>query len=317
MTDANEQEFGNAASKVRLQDEVGKIKNRQGEACIEITDDENVGIGTSTPRRKLDILDASAPQLRVSQADDSVYADVEAKSTGGVHITPTGGTYAGHAFLKSGSASSYLVAQNSTTGNTDDRTKGLTVGVGGDIAYVWMRGTGPGDTNCSLNIGAGGTGGLTLDADNDIVALEGSFQLKAEIAAPSAPAANEGGIFYVKDDGIPYYISNTTAETSLVGGSGGGTTTTGGTLITADPAPAVAGTMYLCNAASAFNVTLPTAAAAGNGGTIDVCKASGANDITVLRAGSDTINGAASLVVSVLYGNVTLISDGGTKWYIR
>tara|TARA_Y100000590_G_scaffold455461_1_gene604143 strand:- start:1174 stop:1401 length:228 start_codon:yes stop_codon:yes gene_type:complete len=75
--------------------------------------------------------------------------------------------------------------------------------------------------------------------------------------------------------------------------------------------------MYLCDATSAFNVTLPTASAAGNGGEINVCKAAGANNIAVLRAGSDTINGAASIVVSTLFSNVTLVSDGTSKWYIK
>ncbi len=42
-----------------------------------------VGIGTSVPRRALDVLDASSPQLRLSQADNSLYADFQvAASTG-------------------------------------------------------------------------------------------------------------------------------------------------------------------------------------------------------------------------------------------
>jgi hypothetical protein len=408
MADGKTFEYGSSAAEVQFQDEIGKIKNRQGEAVIEVNDEQEfflatsgdsvkiktlidddafgvtatdtalataesikayvdassggggsstftdvtvdtntlvanitgytdkVGIGTATPRSTLDILDASNPQLRVSQADDSVYADVQAKSTGGVHITPTGGTYAGHTFLKSGSSSSYLVVQNVTTGNTDDRTKGLTVGAGSNIAYLWMRSS-TGSAG-QLKIGVDGANAITIDASNNTTAvnnlsangnvtlgdagadahtLNGSLQFASEIVAPSAPGAGAGGIFYVKSDGIPYYSSNSTAETSLVGGGGGGTTTTGTTLVTADPAPAVADTMYLCDATSAFNVTLPTALAAGNGGEINVCKAAGANNVTVLRASSDTINGSTSVVVSTLYANVTLVSDGTSKWYIK
>ena len=123
----------------------------------------NVGMGTTGPDRKLDILDASDPQLRVSQADGSVYTDVQAKSTGGVHITPTGGTYAGHTFSKSGSSSSYLVVQNSTTGTSDDRTKGLTVGVGGNIAYIWNRGTG---SNGSIYLGVAAATAIAIVGNN-------------------------------------------------------------------------------------------------------------------------------------------------------
>jgi hypothetical protein len=53
--------------------------------------DANNGIGTVTPRRKFDILDASANQLRLSQADNSVYTDLSMASSGTFSITPTGG----------------------------------------------------------------------------------------------------------------------------------------------------------------------------------------------------------------------------------
>jgi len=316
MADGKQFEYGQSASEVQLQDEVGKIKNRQGETVISITDDQEVGIGTLTPARKLDIVHATDPQLRLSRVASTNYVDITATAADNLLKE---GTHATNFYdITRASTNAYSVYQAGASQVADGSGKGLSVGVTGTTAYIWMKGTGAGSgTNAGkLNIGAGGTGGLTIDADNDIVALEGTFQLKAEQVAPSAPGSGDGGIFYVKTDGIPYYISNSTAETSLVGG-GGGTTTTGTTLVTADPAPAVAGTMYLCNAASAFNVTLPTAAAAGNGGTIDVCKASGVNDVTVLADGSDTINGAASLVVSVLHANVTLISDGTDKWFIR
>ena len=239
MADGKTFEYGSSASEVQFQDEVGKIKNRQGEAVLEVNDDQQiflagseavkigtfidddsmatatatslatsesikayvdassggggsstftdvavdtntlvanitgytdkVGVGTATPRSTLDVLDASNPQLRVSQADDSVYADVQAKSTGGVHITPTGGTYAGHTFLKSGSSSSYLVVQNITTGNTDDRTKGLTVGAGSNIAYLWMRSSS--GSAGQLKIGVDGANAITVDASNNTTAV--------------------------------------------------------------------------------------------------------------------------------------------------
>jgi len=272
--------------------------------------DPRIGIGTASPDRALEILDASNPQLRLTHTDDTHYSEMQTTATGNLLAE---GSHATNFYkIARASTNAYSVYQAGASQVSDGASKGLSVGVTGTTAYIWMRGTG---SNGALNIGAGGTGGLSIDADNDIVALEGTFQLKAEQDAPSAPPSGEGGIFYVKSDGIPYYISDSTAETSLVGG--GGIATTGATLITADPSPAVAGTMYLCDSASAFNVTLPTAAAAGNGGTVDVCKASGANDVTVLRAASDTINGATSQLVSVLYSNITLVSDGTDKWWIR
>jgi len=47
-----------------------------------ILDGGNVGIGTTGPDRKLDILDASNPQMRLTQADGTVYADFQMDSNG-------------------------------------------------------------------------------------------------------------------------------------------------------------------------------------------------------------------------------------------
>ncbi len=222
MADGKTFEYGSSASEVQLQDEIGKVKNRQGEACIEITDDQNVGIGTATPRRKLDILDASNPALRLTHTDNSVYTEMQPTAAGNKVTT---GSHATNFYeLVRAHTNAFSVYQAGSGQEVDGGNKGLLVGTQSNgTAYIWAYGNGVSGigSNGALNIGAGGSGGLTLDASNNIVALEGSFQLKAEIAAPSAPASGEGGIFYVKSDGIPYFISNSTAETSLVGGGVG------------------------------------------------------------------------------------------------
>ncbi|MFC1663742.1 right-handed parallel beta-helix repeat-containing protein [Patescibacteria group bacterium] len=53
-----------------------------------IVEHGSVGIGTTGPDRKLDVLDASSPQLRITQADNSVYVDFQvAASTGNLTIS--------------------------------------------------------------------------------------------------------------------------------------------------------------------------------------------------------------------------------------
>lgn len=73
---------------------------------------------------------------------------------------------------------------------------------------------------------------------------------------------------------------------------------------------------YPCNATiSAFAANLPTAASAGNGATVYFQKSDAtANAITITRAGSDTIDGANTAVISNQYGLVGLVSDGVNKW---
>jgi len=57
---------------------------------VTITSGQFVGINTSGPDRRLDILDASAAQLRLTQADGSVYMEFRLDSSGNTTVTPTG-----------------------------------------------------------------------------------------------------------------------------------------------------------------------------------------------------------------------------------
>ena len=71
---------------------------------------------------------------------------------------------------------------------------------------------------------------------------------------------------------------------------------------------------------AARTVTLPAASAFPTGTKLLVVDESGAcsatNTITVARAGSDTINGAASAVIAMAYGYVALESNGSSKWTV-
>ena len=417
MADGKTFEYGSSASEVQFQDEIGKVKNRQGEAVLEVNDDQEVmlatsgtavkiktfidddtmatandtslatsesikayvdasgatapggdaktiqfnsdpagtfsgntnltydlsavrmavnasdmvvtedgavvlyadgtpagtqrvGVGTDSPDRKLEIFDDGGnPQLRLTHTDNTEYVEFQSLASGDAAIKMTDSEL----YVRSGDSNSCLQIQNTTTGFADGFTDGMTVGCNGYAGYVWMR-----DATSTLSIGAGGSGGITLDADNNIAVLEGSFQLKAEIVAPSAPVAGDGGIFYVKSDGIPYYVSDTTAETSLVGGGGGSsdltiTSVTSGVTYSAT----TYNTMYIVNVGNAIEIDLPTAGS-NAGKTIDVLSAQGASyTVTVDPNGSETINGdSSSLLLTTNYANVTLVSDG-TNWVIR
>lgn len=51
----------------------------------------NIGVGTAGPDRKLDVLDAANPQLRLTQADGSVYTDMQTTASGYLYLNPSGG----------------------------------------------------------------------------------------------------------------------------------------------------------------------------------------------------------------------------------
>jgi hypothetical protein len=68
-----------------------QIQNSAGSSILNVdSTSRNVGIGTSTPDRRLDILDASNPQLRLTYTDGSVYTDLQTTSDGYLNIIPSG-----------------------------------------------------------------------------------------------------------------------------------------------------------------------------------------------------------------------------------
>jgi len=50
-----------------------------------------LGIATTGPDRKLDVLDSTNPQIRLTQADGTVYTDLKTDASGDLTITPSGG----------------------------------------------------------------------------------------------------------------------------------------------------------------------------------------------------------------------------------
>ena len=323
MADPKTFEYGNAASEVQFQDEVGKVKNRQGEACIEVIDNQNVGIGTDSPDRKLEVIDDTNPQLRLTHTDNTEYMELQSLSTGDGVIQLADSFL----HLRSGDSTSYLQIQNTTTGVSDGVTQGLTVGVNGLAASVLMR-----NTSSTLTLGTANNSAITIDgsqnttavqnlladgnvtlgdADADTHTLNGTLQFATEVAAPAAPGSGAGGIFYVKSDGIPYYISDTTAETAITGG--GGTTYENKT----SSFSAAVDYFYTVDSSGGdVTATLP-AASASAGKTLDICHKTTGNDVIIDGASAETINGATTVTLTgVAFQNITLFCTG-TEWIIR
>lgn len=68
----------------------------------------NLGIGTTGPDRRLDILDAAAAQLRLTHTDGTVYTDAQTDANGVLTVTPTGR----YIMSPTGSTSNYGVHEN-------------------------------------------------------------------------------------------------------------------------------------------------------------------------------------------------------------
>jgi len=300
----------------------------------------DVGIGTGTPRRKLDILDASNPQLRLSSADDSKYVEMKSISGGsfdGSAIMEMVGTNPSCLFLRSTDAQTFLQVQNTNakdiSGNfVDSDQNGLTLGLNTTDAYIFNR-----HTSGKMYIGVSNTTAITIDSDRsstfvsnlaangsvtlgdataDAHVVNGTLRLASEYSSgPSAPADGAGGILYVKNDGKLYFISEDVSETDLTSGGGGGLTHE-----TKSADFTAAGNFFYSVNSSGGNiaVTLPAASTAGLAGqTVDICHRTIGNTITITRSASDLINGATTLTLSgTAFQNVTLFCTG-SEWLIR
>src|SRR5215831_12534262 len=116
-------------------------------------------------------------------------------------------------------------------------------------------------------------------------------------------------------------LSQCIANEPILGGGTGSVPKCYAVHTTGDAAVVIASTtnieMTTTNLTANRAWTLPSASAYGQGNVItisDVAGAiNGANTITVTRAGSDTINGATTTVLSAQYGIVQLVSDGTSK----
>jgi len=72
---------------------------------------------------------------------------------------------------------------------------------------------------------------------------------------------------------------------------------------------------WVDSSSGVIDLTLPLARDAF-GQFVNVRRDAGANNVVIHAAGSDTINGAATLTLTLVNESYTLISDGNTKWGI-
>ena len=121
----------------------------------------DVGIGTMSPDKKLEILDATDAQLRLTHTDASLHTDFQTIAGGDLVVQHQNDSV----ILRGDGAQSYLILQNTGTGFVDATTDGLKVGCQGMNAYVQMMRGGT-----TLSLGAASLA-LTIDASKNATFL--------------------------------------------------------------------------------------------------------------------------------------------------
>lgn len=157
-------EVGQSATEVQLSANPGELKNSEGETVIAITNDQEVGIGTLTPDRKLEVLDDTNPQLRLTQADGSKFTDLKVDSTGVLNVQ---GDAVATMAVRSAAANAniYIIADDDSYNKVLDTGPALILGVtnSSKTGRIRMQGSGT-----ILNIGVGGTqNAIVIDASKN------------------------------------------------------------------------------------------------------------------------------------------------------
>ncbi|HIE84094.1 MAG TPA: hypothetical protein EYQ00_09715 [Dehalococcoidia bacterium] len=248
-----------------------------------------VGIGTTAPDRKLDILGTSNPQLRLTQTDGTNYVDLQATAAGDLEITPSNAN--GHVKISSAENTSLLI-QSDNTGDSDV-SLGFSINAGSDLQWSlgcddsdgdkFKIGTSLIETDTRLTIDSAGRVGIGTTTPECTLSVAGSY------------AANVTGINTSNDPGTTYSVAAIDH------------------ILLINTRPTAQGGID-----SAITITLPAAASfAGRvltfkdaGGYADV------NGITIQRAGLDTIDGTeTSLSIPQPAAWFTFVSDGTSNWF--
>lgn len=97
----------------------------------------NIGIGTTTPRKHVDILDTAQAQLRLTYTDNSVYADIQCDSSGNLFFTPTSGVFGASTSVAGGQLDFFIFNSSNTAGS--DALHEIIVGgsSAGDPVVAW------------------------------------------------------------------------------------------------------------------------------------------------------------------------------------
>lgn len=151
-------------------------------------------------------------------------------------------------------------------------------------------------SGASPNLVRVGTGEGPTEPDPDASAATSATNAATSASAAATSATNAG-------------TSATNAAASAVTAAGYGLAPSA-TVITADPAPAVIGTLYVCNpSGGAFSVALPAIGSGNHGKRIGFSvSTTSANAVTPVPNGTDTLPGGFTSV-SGAYGFATLEAD--------
>jgi hypothetical protein len=130
----------------------------------------NAGAGTTSPSRKLEVVDSSNPQFRLSQTAGSVYTDFQVVSTGQLVISPSGVDIT---LAKPLSVGANADAVRFYYSSDDNKRWGIGTGTGG-LFHIVQRGDSWADEGARLTINRSGNVGIGTTTPTEKLQVNGN-----------------------------------------------------------------------------------------------------------------------------------------------
>jgi hypothetical protein len=168
------------------------------------------GINTTTPRRTLDVLDASNPQIRLTYVDSSIYTDFLTDISGYLWLTPTGTQIL---FTKSSPGNTLYSVVNNTDNSNASSAAAINPAVGGASAGdPFIVCSIAGVLNWSIGID-------NSDSDSFKLSQSGNLGTNDYLVVTTAPNYGFNGQSFGAGVGV-LFIANGTAPTANPSGGG-------------------------------------------------------------------------------------------------
>ena len=137
----------------------------------------NAGVGTTSPNRKLDVVDASNPQLRLTNTAGSAYTDFQVVSTGQLVISPSGVDIS---LIKPVSVAATSDAVRFYYSSDDNKRWGIGTGTGG-LFNIVQRGDSWADQGARLTIDRTGNVGIGITSPTEKFHVSGNGKVTGNL----------------------------------------------------------------------------------------------------------------------------------------
>ncbi len=137
----------------------------------------NAGIGTTSPNRKLEVLDASNPQLRLTHTAGSAYTEFQVVSTGQLVISPSGVDIT---MTKPMSVAATSDAFRFYYSSDDNKRWGIGTGSGG-LFHIFQRGDSWADEGARLTINRSGNVGIGTTSPTEKLHVSGNGKVTGNL----------------------------------------------------------------------------------------------------------------------------------------